>query len=223
MLPGRGREETGDADVEADLRAGCRQRLFRYAVTREDQEPPPSLPLDRDRLHPALYGPVHADLHVPDSLEVDLGCLRLPLAGIPRARPFDRIEAMSRLEPRIARFFAGLDPPEESLECLVQPPQRRLLRPCAPPGDLGSGGPDLGQLGRLGSKRNRPLRSGVRPVVRRTLDDALIGVPALLQRGVVELPVRVQALPESHVLLGCRAQPELVGPPHAASSHWCSM
>jgi hypothetical protein len=57
--------------------------------------------------------------------------------------------------------------------------------------------------------------------VGRATHHKFIGVTSFLQASVVEGAMGVEALTQGDVLLGRRAQAELVGASHFSPSHWC--
>ena len=172
--------------------------------------PPATLPPGLDRLGRALDVSVESRLHFPDPLEVDPGDVWSPPATIPILGPLDSVQAIGGFEPWIAGGLTGDHSLEEGGKGPIQPPQGGLLGRERPDGHIRANSADLLQLGGL-------------LAVGHSLAAHPPGIPAFLERSVVDLTVGLQAAFESHVLSGSRAQSELAGPSHAALSHWCSM
>src|SRR5690606_13308687 len=158
-------------------------------------------------LHLATHGPVLVDADVSDALEPDESSLRVLGLGVPPAavailRPFHGVEPAAPFEARVAGGASGLDSVEERGERLVQAAQGGLLggkRPAALPCEVLA--PDVFQVGGLVAVPDAYARSGV-------------GGAAVLQSGVVELPVVFQARRQRHRLLDGGAQQELERPAH---------
>jgi hypothetical protein len=140
-----------------------------------------------DGLDPTLDLAVDGDLHLSDPLQVDPAGVGPPTAAVAVLGPFDTVEPMRWLEPRVAGRLASLHPTEEPGERPVQTAQRRLLGRERPRRHIGPDFPDLLELSRL----------------------ILIGdaglpqppcVPSFLQGGVVQLTVRRQALAQGEML-----------------------
>jgi hypothetical protein len=125
-----------------------------------------------DGLDPAVDLAMHAGLHVPDPLEVDPVAVGLPTTAITVDGPFDTVEPVRWLEPRIAGRLAGSHPSEEAGEGPVQAAQRRLLRRERPHRHIRPDLADVFELGRL-----IPVRDAASPQPPR--------VPSFLQSCVV--------------------------------------
>ena len=132
-----------------DCGLGGLQGPGRHLVTGQDQHPAAPFAADLDGLDPALDLAVDGDLHVSDPLQVDPAGVGLPAAAVAVLGPFHAVEAVRRLEPRIAGRLAGLDPPEEPGEGPVQTAQRRLLGRERPRRHIRPDLPDLLELSRL--------------------------------------------------------------------------
>src|SRR5215469_2958540 len=191
-------------------RAGSGKRLSRHAVARQHHIPAAALTRHRNCLDRASHQAVLAHLDLPDALQPDPG---LPAAGsgIPAAAiavpgPFHRVEPAAPLEPRVTRLLPGLDAAEERGERLVQPAQGGLLgaeRPAALPARVSAA--DVLQVRGLLTVPDRHPR-------------ALVGGLAVLQRGVVKLPVILHHPRQRRLLFGGWAEQELIRPPHRAHS-----
>ncbi len=205
VLAVRGGQQPGHPQVQADHRPGRRQRHRRHLVTRQDQNPAFAFPLDAEGLHPALHRPVGMDLHLADALQVDALLLGVPAAAVPIGGPDHGVEPAPAFEAGIARLLAGLDPPVERLEGLVEAAQGGLLggkRPAALPGRIGPA--DGFQFGGLVGIANGAIAH-------------LPGGAAVLQGAVVQLPVVVEHGRHRPGLLAGGAQRELEGASHARS------
>ena len=210
MFSVAGGGETGDADIDADLAAGGRQRSGLHVIAGQHQYPAPALAFDLDRLDPTPYLSVHRDLHLADALQIHPPCLGQPAGTVTVFGPLDAVESRASLEPRVARRLAGLDPAEEPLKRLVEPAQRGLLAGERPHRLIRAYGPDLGQL------------CGLIPVV----DTSLIvrpTIPTFLQRRVVQLAMRLHAHRQGDVLARGGTQPKYVGTSDQATASLCSL
>jgi hypothetical protein len=194
--------EASDPEIDTDCRPGGRQGPHRHLVARQDEHPPAPLAANLNGLDPALDPAVGGDPHVPDSLQIHLAGVGLPSAAITVAGPFDTVEPMRWLEPRIAGRLADFHPPVERGERPVQAAQRRLLGRERPHRRIGADLPDLFELSRL-----VPIRDAGSP--------HLPGVPSFLQSCVVQLAVRGQALPQGDMLTRGRPQPEHISSLHS--------
>ena len=204
MLAVGGGGEADDPDIDTDRGPGGFKGPGGHLVTGQDQHPAAPFAANLDRLDPALDLAVDGDLHVPDPLQVHPARVGLPTAAITVLGPFDTVEPVRRLEPRVAGRLAGLDPPEEPGERPVQPAQRRLLGREGPRRHIRPDLPDVLELSRL-------------VPVGDTGSPQPPGVPSFLQGGVVQLAVGCQTLPQGDLLACGGPQPELVGPSHPAS------
>lgn len=216
MLAARVGGEVHRAHVDADDAAGRGQGLSRHVVTGEHHVPAVALALHRNRLDPALHGPVLMHPHVPHALEtypgVDVVRGGVPAAAVPIPWEDDGVEMADALEPGVSGLPAAFDPAEERLERLVQPPERRLLAGEGPAAlTLRVERPDLPQLRGLIAVPDAGLRR-VPP-----------GIAALLQGPVVERTVVPQHLRQGLRLPDGGPQQELVrmqkrGPPPSSAS-----
>ena len=154
------------------------------------------------------------DLDLPDALQIHPPLLGQPAGAIAVFGPLHRVKPGLAFEPRIPRLdarFGGLHSTEEPSKRLIEPAQRGLLTGERPHRHIRTHRPDLSQLRRLIPVIDAGL--AVRP-----------RIPPLLQRGVVELAVRLHTRRQQDVLARSRSQPEHIRPPHdATASHWCSM
>ncbi len=198
-----GGQKVRDTHVDPDDRTRGGQGFGWYVVAGEDGVPAVPLPLHRDRLDPAAYGPVLVDADVTDALEAYAG-LWVVGGGVPAAPVAvlgegHRVEVADALEPGVSRRLTGLDAAEERLECLVQAAQGGLLggeRPAAL--TLRVERPDLLELGRLVAILD--ARPG----------DVPVGVAAFLQGSVVQRAVIPQHLAQRDRLTDRRAQQKLI-------------
>src|SRR5271163_2499536 len=179
VLPGAGGGKANDADVDTDLTAGHGQRIGWDVITRQHQHPAPPLPLDLDRLHPARHLAVQINLDLADALQIHPALLGQPAGTVTVFGPLDTVKVSLALKAWIPCRLPGLNPAEEPGERLVQSPQRRLLAGKRPHRLIRAHRPHPRQLRRLILIAD-PRLTGVRP-----------GIPALLQRRVVKLAVRV--------------------------------
>jgi methylated-DNA-[protein]-cysteine S-methyltransferase len=92
--------EHRDTDIDTRLLAGCRQRIGRDIVTRQDQHPAAALTFDLDRLYPALDLAMRCDLHVPDALQIHAVALCVPAGAITVLGPLHTVKPRRPLEPR---------------------------------------------------------------------------------------------------------------------------
>ena len=158
--------EAGDPDVDADRGPGGLQGPRRHLVTGQDQHPPAPFAADLDGLDPAVDLAVDGDLSLPDPLQIDPADLGLPAAAVAVLGPFDTVEAVRRLEPRIAGRLPGSDSPVEAGEGPVQTAQGRLLGRERPRRDIRSDRADVFELGRLVPVRDAASSAAAtRPVV----------------------------------------------------------
>jgi hypothetical protein len=154
---------------------------------------------------------VHIHLDLADALQIHPLGLGQPAGAIAVFRPLHRVKARFALEPGIAGFLAGLDSPEETLKCLVEPAQCGLLTGERPHRLIRAYRPDLAQLRRLIPVEDAGFTARPR-------------IPALLQRRVVELAVGLHTRRQRRMLPRRGPQPKHIRASHqATASHWCSM
>ncbi len=203
-------EKAHDSQINAHCLVSRCQGLDRDLVSGEHHIPPATFSLDRDRLDPPGNTAVGCYLYMSNSLEVDTGNLRLPLGAVAVFGPLNTVETVGGFESRVAGDLAIPHPAEEGVKSLVEAAQGGLLGGERPLGDVGPECSDLGELRRLSVVGNADLTEFPR-------------VSAFLEGRIVELAVGIEILLKCDMLSGRRAQRELVGTSHAASSQWCSM
>jgi len=210
MLTLRGSHENRDPHVDSHWVSGGGQRVRRDLVTRQDQIPVPALAADLDRLHRTGDCAVRGDLHMSDTFQIDPRGVRMPPGPVTVFRPLHIEEPVRALESWIAGLRIGFDTTEESVERPVQPTQRCLLTGERPHLEIRADRPNAFELRALGP-----------------IGDASVAVPppvpAFLQCRIVQLPMRIKATPQCHMLPTRRPHPELVRTPHTTTPHRCSI
>src|SRR6266498_3083373 len=198
-----GRHQACYAHVDPDDGAGRRQWLRRNSVAGEHEIPAATFPFRAYRLHRSSDRAVLVDPHMPDALEVHPSCLpawlRVPPTAIPVGWPCDGVEPATTLEPGVTGRAAVLDTTEEGSHRLVQASQGGLL---------GGEGPAALLLRIEGAN---VLQFGGLPAVAHGDPCHPVRGAAVLQCGVVELPMVFEARRECAGLSAGWAQEELIG------------
>jgi hypothetical protein len=144
-------------------------------------------------------------LHLTDTLQIHPSLIGQPPGAVTVLGPRHAVEACLTFEAGIPRCPPSLDATEETVERLVESAQRGLLTGKRPHRLIRAYRPDLGQLRRLVAVADAGL--AVRPPI-----------PALLQRGVVQLTMRIHARRQRDMLPRGRTQPKHIRPPHEATA-----
>ena len=205
---GRG-YKTGDPDVETNLPVGRGHWVCGYVVTGQDQHPMSSLAADLDRLDPPQHFPVRADLDLADPLQVHPRGLGVPAGAVTVFGPHHTVKPIRTLESRIPRCRTGSHSAKIPIEGPVQSAKGGLLAGERPHRRVGALTPNVLELRRL-------------TCVGDTGPAVPPGIPALLQRRVVQLPMRLEACLQRDVLTRSRSQPKFVGAPHPNAPQRCS-
>jgi hypothetical protein len=199
-----GGNEASDPDVETNFAPSPRQRVGWHVVAREYEHPVSALTNYLDGLHPPGYRSVHRNFDFADPLEIYPFRLGEPASTVAVSRPLNAVESSRSFEPRIPRPTARFHTTKEPRKSAIESTQRSLLTRKRPHSDVVTQAPNLFQLARLSSiGYSHP-----------TLPPC---VPALLQRSVVQLPMRFHASTQRDVLSPSRAHSELVRPPHLSA------
>jgi hypothetical protein len=202
--------EAGDPNIDTDRSPGGHQGPGGDTVAGQDKHPAAPFATNLDGLDPPLDPAMDGDLHLPDPLQVHPSGIGQPSTAVTVLRPGNTVEPVRRLEPRVARRLAHLHPPKEGSEGPVQAAQGRLLGRERPQRNIRPEPSDLFELGRL-----VPIGDTDSPTPPR--------VASFLQGSVVQLAVRRHTLAQGDMLTSGGAQPELIGPSHAASDpKWTS-
>ena len=168
-----------------------------------------SLAADLDRLDPPQHFPVRADLDLADPLQVHPRGLRVPAGAVTVFGPHHTVKPIRTLESRIPRCRTGSHSAKIPIEGPVQSAKGGLLAGERPHRRVGALTPNVLELRRL-------------TCVGDTGPAVPPGIPALLQRRVVQLPMRLEACLQRDVLTRSRSQPKFVGAPHPNAPQRCS-
>lgn len=174
-----GGRKAGDTKIDSRL-AACRLKWgWRHIVTGEDQHPAAAFSANLKCLHATHNPAMRGDFDLSDALEVHPRSDGMPSSAVSVFGPLHTVEPAAALKPRITRTLRLLYAAEEPIECFVQPTQRGLLAGERPDGHVLTFASNVGELGGLICVANANLV--VRP-----------RFPTLLQRGVIQLAMRVQ-------------------------------
>ena len=200
----RGGYKTCDAEIDPRLFTVSRQSVSGYFVTREDQHPMPTLAAYLDRLDSPHDFAVRCDFDPPNALQIHTSTHCVPSRAVAILRPLDRIEAIAAFETRKSSPDTVFHLTKEPVKCSIQPAESGLLARERPRSQVRAHLADLTQLSRLIHIHDAGLGASPR-------------VASLLQRGVIQLSVGLQASIQQRMLSRRRSHTKFVGPPHATS------
>ena len=207
--------ETVNAQVHTNGKSGPLHRFGWHIVAAQDQVPATSLALYLDRFHAPFLLAVDGRLHIPHPLQIHTVRVGFPPTPVPILWPLHAFEPMLGLKPGVARVLARPEPTKETFKSFVKSPQRCLLRRKRPNCHVRTQRTYFGQLAGLRAITHWHLRPNRAEVAGRAFNRPFVGAAALLECGVVQLPVRVKTFSKLEVLTSGRAQSKLVRAPHA--------